>query len=61
MQRLRDLIALVDLSFSLSLVSFWRTAAFLLLLRKAFFAFSVDSTTSLSWEQAREHIKDEHQ
>ena len=34
-------------TFSLSLVSFWRTATFLLLLRKAFPAFSVNSTTSL--------------
>ena len=48
MQRLRDIIALVDLPFSLSLVSFWWTAALLLLLRKAISAFPVHSTTSLA-------------
>ena len=46
MQRLRDIIALADLPFSLSLVSFWRTAVLLLLLRKACSSFPVDSTTT---------------
>ena len=45
MQRLRDIIALADLPFSLSLVSFWRTAALLLLLRKAFSTFPANLTT----------------
>ena len=55
MQRLRDIIALVDLPFSLSLVFFWWTAALLLLLRKAFPTVSVHSTASLA-ENGRGNI-----
>ena len=47
MQRLRNIIALADLLFSLSLVSFWWTAVLLLLLRKAFSTFPVKSITLL--------------
>lgn len=55
MQSLRDIIAPADLSFSSSLVSFWWTAAFLLLLRKAFSVFPVNLTTSLA-ENGRRNI-----
>ena len=46
MQRLRDIIALADLPFSLSLVFFWRTAVLLFSLSKVFSSLTVNSTTT---------------
>ncbi len=54
MERLRYIITLADLLFLLSLVSFWWTAALLLLLYKAFSVFPVNSTSSA--ENGRRNI-----